>query len=91
MYKHQKRTEYINKGDSIQIKTDSYYEKLAQSVIEIEKKVPTTVMTLKKDIELAMSHIEDGSPKVVLTIEMKKDGPHLTKRWIEVKEQFNRK
>lgn len=93
MPKHQKETTYSKQDDgSIKIQTDSYYEQLAHQVVEIEKQLQSSFYTLKKDIDLALNHIiEDGSPKLVLTIEIKHGEPKITKRWITLKQSFNKR
>lgn len=91
--KHQKITTYSKNDDgSISIDHESYYEKLSQVIQEIEKPTITSPETLKKDVELALDHILlDGSPKLTLTIEMKKgEQMRLVKRWVKVKQSFGR-
>lgn len=91
--KHQKRTKYTALDDgSVKIESKSYFEKLAHSVEEIEKPMVSSFETLKTDIERALDHfVVDGSPKLVLTIEMKKGRPKITKRWVTIKQDFPRR
>jgi hypothetical protein len=77
---------------SEEIKTDSYYEKLAHTMTEIEKQVPTTRHTILKELINCLELItKENSPEINLKIKAKNGEPVLiTKRWITVKESFNR-
>lgn len=91
--KHQKQTEYTKQPDgSVKIEQKSYYEKLSQVVVEIEKPMATSSYTLKQDIEHTLEHIlKEGSPKLTLTIETKHGEPtRIIKRYITVKERYPR-
>jgi hypothetical protein len=91
-FKHQKITEYTKDGDGIEINSKSYYEKLALHVREHETQVFSSYFTLKKDVEQALCHFtDDGATKLVLTIENKKPGIRITKRWVEFKKDYPRK
>jgi hypothetical protein len=92
MPKHQKVTTYQKQGDEIKITSKSYYEELAQMLEEIEKPSITSFQTLKQDVEMALEHVlNDGSPKLVLTIEAKGSNLKLTKRYITLKENYPRR
>lgn len=91
--KHQKETEYTPQEDgSIEIDQKSYYDKLALHIKDVEKPVLTSFFTLKKDVERALDHvIEDGSPRLVLTIKVNKGKPYLTKQWRTLRKDYPRK
>lgn len=91
--KHQKVTTYQKQEDgSIKIEAKSYYEELSHVLEEVEKPMLSSFDTLKKDVEMALDHFTvDGSPKLVLTIELKKGQPRLTKRYVTIKQTFNKR
>lgn len=90
--KHQKVTTYKKTEDGIEIDSKSYYESLAHQVTEIEKQLMSSFFTLKKDVEATLDHVlEDGSPKLVLTIETKNGNPRITKRYVTTKQTFPRR
>lgn len=92
MPKHQKVTTYQKQGDDIKITTKSYYEELALMLEETEQKRISSFETLKQDVELALEHVlNDGSPKLTLTIDSTNTGVKLTKRWVTLKENFNKR
>lgn len=92
-FKHEKVVDYTKNPDgSTDINSKSYYEKLSLHVRERETQVFSTYYTLKKDVEQALSHFAyDGSPRLILTIENKKPGIRITKRWVEFKKDYPRK
>ena len=91
--KHQKITTYQKQEDgSVKIDQKSYYEQLSHVLVEIEKPMVSSFFTLKKDVDMALDHIlKDGSPKLVLTIELKAGQPRITKRWVTIKENYNKR
>lgn len=91
--KHQKQTEYQKQSDgSVKIESKSYYEKLSQVIVEIEKPMLTSSYSLEQDIKHALEHItKEGSPKLTLTIETKNGEPtRIVKRYITLKEKYPR-
>lgn len=88
--KHQRVVTYQKiEEEAIKITTKSYYEELAHMLEEIEKPMVSSFFTLKKDIELALDHVlKDGSPKLVLTIEIKNGQPKIIKRYVTIKESY---
>lgn len=92
--KHVKITDYKKLEDgSIQIDTKSYFEDLTMDVREYEKNLMSSYYTLKKDVEEALKHvIDDGSPKLVLTIKANsKGGVRIVKRWVEITKNYPRR
>jgi hypothetical protein len=91
--KHQKITTYSKNDDgSVSIEQESYYEKLAQVIQEIEKPTLATSDTIKEEVTRALDHVLlEGSPKLVLTIERKTGKDiRLTKRYVKFKQQYGR-
>jgi len=89
--KHQKVTKYRKTDEGVEIHTKSYYEQLAHELVEIEKPTETSFYTLKKDVEMALSHVlEEGTPKLTLTIENKKGKMRLIKKWVSMKQSYPR-
>lgn len=88
-----KVTEYSKEKDgTIVIDSKSYYDDLSFHIIENEKVLESSFYTLKKDVEEALKHvINDGSPKIVLTIETKKGQVKINKRWVEFKKDYPRR
>jgi hypothetical protein len=88
--KHQKETTYTKQTDgSIKIESKSYYEQLAQELIEIEKHVPTSFYTLKKDVEGSLSHLtDDKASQLIITIKVINGEPRLTKRYVTLKRNY---
>jgi hypothetical protein len=91
--KHQKVTEYRKNPDgSIEIVQNSYYEKIAQTIVEIEKPMVTSAYTLEQDIEHALEHIKEGAFKLILTVETRNGEPtKLTKKYMTIKQSYPRK
>ena len=91
--KHAKVTTITQEGDYKVITNDSYFEQLAHSVREIEKKLVTSKSTVVADFIKIMEHItKEDSPKVVIEISGKEYEPKkITYRWTEYKESFNRR
>lgn len=92
-HKHEKVTIYEEMPDgAVKIVTNSYYEKLAHTMEEIEKQLTTSKKTLLEDIIECVSPLLKGSPRVTLIIEGKHNEPvRITKRVVTIKESFNRK
>jgi hypothetical protein len=88
--KHEKHTTYEKQVDgSVKITGKSYFEELSHILEEIEKQTASSFQTLKQDVDLALKHVtEDGSPKLVLTIEIKKGQPRITKRYVTLRQDF---
>ena len=91
--KHEKHVEYRRLDDgAVEITSKSYFERLAHMLVEIEAKKESDFKSLKTDVETMLKHItDDGSPKLVLTIERKDGKFKLTKRYITIKQDFNRR
>lgn len=92
-HQHEKVTVYEEQPDgSIRITTNSYYERLAHSMEEVEKQVQTNKKSLLADVMDCVSPLLTGSPKVTLVIEAKHNEPfRITKRVVTLKQNFNRK
>ena len=90
--KHEKVSVYTPQIDgSVKIDTKSYYDKLSQEVVEVEKHVLTSFHTLKRDVEEALEHVTtDKASQLVLTIKISKGEPKLTKRWVTLKKNYPR-
>lgn len=92
--KHIKTTEYSKDDDgNTVIESKSYHDQLSHHVVELEKQVKSSFETLKLDVDHALKHfIEDGSPKLVLTLDYARRGqPRIIKRWVTVKENYNKR
>lgn len=92
-HQHEKVISYTKQLDgSTKIEQKSYYEKLSQEVIEIEKYVPTSFMSLKKDIESCLEHLtKDKSTQLVITINVKDGKPKLKKKWMTLQKNYPRR
>lgn len=92
--KHIKTTEYSkdDEGNTV-IESKSYHDNLSHHVVEFEKQVQTSFETLKLDVDLALKHFtDDGAPKLVLTLDYARRGqPRIVKRWVTVKESYNKR
>lgn len=92
--RHEKITTYsIGEDDTINIKTDSYYNTLAHTLEEREKILMTSFNQLKQDVDKALDHIlVDKSMKLVLTIEAptKTKPMRIVKRWVTIKKEYPR-
>lgn len=91
--KHEKRVTYEKQEDgSVKVTSKSYFEELSHIIEEVEKQTQSSFSTLKKDVEKMLEHItDDGSPKLVLTIELKAGQPRITKRYVTLRQKFNRR
>ncbi len=90
--KHSKVTSTTELIDgSNEITTDSYYEKLSHTMVEIEKPHHTTRQALLKDLIEATAKLSEGSPKLTICIEA---GHHnnvkVTTRWTVSKKSYNK-
>lgn len=72
------------------ITSKSYYETLTHETTEIEKIIPTTVMTLESDVLKTLDHLSEGATQLVLTVKMVKGEPRLTKRYTTAKIDYSR-
>ena len=89
--KHAKVTTTTPQPDgSIIIESESYYDKLAHAVKEIERQSLTSRGTVLSDIIHILEHItKDNSPKVTITIMSKNNEPiKIIERWTEYKQDF---
>lgn len=77
----------------MEITADSYYEQLAHTLVEIEKHVPTSRQTVLKELINCLEYItRDKSTEVNIQIKARNGEPiEITKRWVTVKESFNRR
>lgn len=92
-HQHERVTTRIMQADgSTQIETKSYYEQLAYNLIEIEKHIPCSKQTILKEIINCLELMtRDHSHEINIRIKGKNGEPfELTKRWVTVKESFNR-
>lgn len=90
--KHTKVKTYSKQDDdTVRIDSKSYHEKLSYELVEYEKQQLSSFAKLKQDVEENLKHvINDGSPKLVLTIEMKNQRPKITKRWVALRKHHPR-
>jgi hypothetical protein len=72
------------------ITSKSYYETLTHETTEIEKIVPTTIITLEDDVLKTLAHLHDGASQLTLTVKMVKGEPRLTKRYMTTKIDYSR-
>lgn len=89
--KHQKITTTTKLSENEnEIKTDSYYEKLAHQKIETEKHITTSNETFLKDIISCLEHItRDGSVELNIKIKSPNGVPtQIVKRWTVKKENY---
>jgi hypothetical protein len=93
-HKHEKVVVSVPQEDGTTKRTiESYYDRLAQRKVEIEKTVPTSKRTILKDIIDCLELItRDGSPELIIHIKAKHGEPtQLTKQWTQSKESFGRR
>jgi hypothetical protein len=77
---------------SLKIETNSYYEKLARSEVEIEKNVILPFQSLLKELIEVTALLSEGSGRISITIKPTPSGYFkVNKRWLVSKQVFDRK